>query len=98
LGDLDADGWTHFLHLYTKVIEDIPLAVAIPAMKRKPKQGTNDSPPKHISHVPVHCELARETIRHAEGEEVLFKVTWTVHDKNGQSGDIFILNSFSLEH
>ncbi len=27
------DGWVHFLHLYTKVIEDVPLVVAVPAVK-----------------------------------------------------------------
>ena len=91
-----SDGWTHFLHLYTKVIEDIPLVLSSGAKKKNPKQGTTDSNPKHISHVTVHLELARETVKYAGGEEVLFKVTWTIHDKNGQSGDIFILNSFSL--
>lgn len=92
-----ADGWIHFLHLYTKVIEDIPLVVSVPAVKQKSKQVTTDSRPKHISHVTVHCESARETVKHHGGEEVLFKVTWTIHDKEGQAGDIFILNSFSVE-
>ncbi|MGD0887249.1 MAG: hypothetical protein ABSA46_20590 [Thermodesulfovibrionales bacterium] len=91
------DGWVHFLHLYTKVIEDIPLVVAVPAIRKKPKQATSDTGPKHISHVTVNLEQARETIKHAGGEELLFKVTWTIYDKNGQSGDIFILNSFSLQ-
>jgi len=91
-----SDGWTHFLHLYVKVIEDIPLEVSAPAVKQKPKQGAADNRPKHISRVIVHCELARETIKHADGEEVLFKVKWTIHDKNGQTGDIFVPNSFSL--
>jgi hypothetical protein len=86
-----SDGWTHFLHLYAKVIEDIPLRVSVPVVGRVPKQGRENGQPKLISHVTVHCELARETIKHDEGEEVLFKVTWTIHDKNGQSGDIFIL-------
>jgi hypothetical protein len=90
-----SDGWIHFLHLFTKVIEDIPLVVSVPA-KKKPKSGTTESRPKHISHVTVHFELAKETVKHADGEDVLFKVTWTVHDKNGHSGDLFILNSFSL--
>lgn len=82
------DGWAHFLHLYTKVIEDIPLVVSAPEA---------NNAPKHISHVTVNCELARETIKHAGGEEALFKVTWAIHDKNGQSGSIFILNSFSSQ-
>jgi len=92
-----SDGWSHFLHLYTKVIEDIPLMVSLPTARKTAKAGAADGAPKHISHVTVHFESAPETIKHAGEEEVLFKVTWTIHDKNGQSGDIFILNSFSLE-
>jgi hypothetical protein len=43
-----SNGWTHFLHLYTKVIEDIPLVL-------------KGSGAPHISQVTVGCELARET-------------------------------------
>ena len=77
------DGWVHFLHLYTKVIEDIPLVVAVPPAKNKAKQGAPVGRPKHISHVTVSLEEARETIKHEGEEELLFKVTWTIHDKNG---------------
>jgi hypothetical protein len=87
------DGWPHFLHLYAGVVEDIPLVVSLPAAgkKQKAKQGAADGAPKHISHVVVHFDQAREIV----GREVLFRVTWTIHDKNGQSGSIFIFNSFS---
>ncbi len=79
-----ADGSAHFLHLYAKVVEDIPLTVSSPAVA------------KHITHVTVHFNEARETIKLDSGEEeVLFTVTWTTHDKNGQSGDIFVINSFT---
>jgi hypothetical protein len=91
------DGWVRFLHLYTKVIEDIPLIVTVPAAKRKSKPLSTDSGPRHISQVTVNVEEARETIKHEHGEELLFKVTWSIHDKNGQSGSIFVLNSFSLQ-
>lgn len=91
------DGWPHFLHLYTRVIEDIPLTVSLAAAtkKKKPKQGPPNSAPKHISHVTVHFEQARETLKHPKGEDVLFTVTWRIHDKNGESGTIPIYNSFS---
>jgi hypothetical protein len=91
------DGWPHFLHLYTRVIEDIPLVVSLLSVrKKKAKQNTTDSAPKHISHVTVHFDSARETVKDETGErEVLFKVTWTIHDKSGQSGHIFVINSFS---
>ncbi len=91
------DGWSYFLHLYAKVIEDIPLMVALPAeKKKKSKTATTDSAPKHISHVTINFAEAREMIEHSTGEkEVLFKVTWTIHDKNGQGrGDISVFYSF----
>jgi hypothetical protein len=88
------DGWPHFLHLYTKVIEDIPLMVSLP--KKKPRKGAPGSAPKHISHVTVHFEQARETLKHPQGEDVLYTVTWRIHDKNGKSGDLRIYNTFAL--
>jgi hypothetical protein len=90
-----ADGWTHFLHLYAQVIEDIPLVVSAPPARQGATQAANH--PQHISRVTVHCEMARETIKHDDGEEMLFKVRWVIHDRNGQSGEIFIINSFSVE-
>jgi hypothetical protein len=89
------DGWPHFLHLYTKVIEDIPLTVSLPAAARKKaKQGLPDNAPKHISHVTVHFRQAQDALKHPQGEDVLFTVTWRIHDKNGESGDITIYNTF----
>jgi hypothetical protein len=76
-----ADGWIHFLHLYVRVIEDCPLVIST-------KSTTSG-----IDSVTVHVELAKEPL---DGH-VLFKVTWTVLDRSGQSGDLFIINSFSLK-
>jgi hypothetical protein len=92
-----SDGWTHFLRLYARVIEDIPLVVRVGVDKRKLGPRTTHSPPKHISRVTVHCELARETVRYPNAEELFFKVRWAVQDKNGESGEIFVINSFSLK-
>lgn len=75
------DGWIHFLHLYAQVVEDCPLVIA----------GKNHSA-SGIESVTVHLELAHQSV----GDEMPFKVTWTILDKNGLSGDIFIINSFSL--
>jgi hypothetical protein len=77
-----SDGWVHFLHLYAKVVEDCPLVMTGKASKSS-----------SISNVTVHMQLANQPVR----DEMLFKVTWTVLDKNGLSGDIFIINSFSLK-
>jgi len=80
------DGWPYFLHLYGKVIEDIPLVVT----------DTTPKGPTHISHVEVH--LYEKDIDHGTGRrDMLFTVTWKIHDKNGQSGEIYIINSFSLD-
>ena len=38
-----------------------------------------------------------QTIKHDDSEEMLFKVRWIVHDINGHSGELFIVNSFSSE-
>ena len=82
------DGWVYFLYLYTKVVEDIPL-VAV-------RDNRPVIHPQNISHVTVHFEEARETLKYEDMEEVLFKVTWTVHDNDGRSGDIYVINSFAL--
>jgi hypothetical protein len=75
------DGWIHFLHLYAKVVEDCPLVIS-------GKNSVNSD----IESVTVHLELAKEAV----GDHMLFEVTWTVEDKNGLSGSIFVINSFSL--
>jgi hypothetical protein len=76
-----ADGWVHFLHLYTRIVEDCPLEMT----------ETNTS--ASIAKVTLHVELAKQSVE----DDMWFKVTWTILDKNGLSGDIFVLNSFSLK-
>lgn len=75
------DGWAHFLHLYTKIIEDCPLV-----MKANNTTAT-------IDNVTVKFELAKEP---SHGE-MLYKVRWIVLDKNGQTGEFYVINSFSLD-
>jgi hypothetical protein len=62
------DGWPRFLHLYTRVVEDIPLTVSLPAISKKNKatQGTPDGSAKYISYVTVHLEPARKATQHRE--------------------------------
>ena len=71
-------GWTHFLHLYAKIVEDIPLEVT----------GNNA---QHISKVVVHFAKAKKKLN----GETIYRVKWSIHDKNGQHGSIEIYNSFS---
>jgi hypothetical protein len=70
--------WTHFLHLYAKIVEDIPLEVT-----------SNNA--QHISKVVVHFEKAKKKLN----GQTIYKVQWSIHDKNGQHGSIEIYNSFS---
>jgi hypothetical protein len=86
----DPGAWPRFLHLYTQVIEDIPLTVSS-GKRREPK---NVSSSENISHVTVSCDLEPKTIKHGRREEVLFRIIWTIYDKNGNSGTIFVFNSF----
>jgi len=88
------DGWSHFLHLYTQVITDIPLVVSLPIEKRKADQRGRDDGPKHISDVTVSIDFARETINDGAVQHILFRVNWKIRDKNGKAGTIFTINSF----
>jgi hypothetical protein len=73
------DGWVHFLHLYTKIIEDSPLVMAA-----KNSSAT-------VASVTLRVDLAKR----AKYGEVWFQVWWIIQDKNGQSGQIVVINSFS---
>jgi hypothetical protein len=92
-----ADGWTHFLHLYTQVVQDIPLSVAVPTAKKKP---TSSKPVQtafqHVSSLVVTCELAKETIKYEGGEEMLYKIWWTIKPTKDEPKSFFIMNSFPL--
>jgi len=74
------DGWAHFFHLYTKIIEDCPLV-----MSGKNTTATIDS-------VTVKFEFAKEPLH----GEMLFKVRWIVQDKSGLTGEIYIINGFAV--
>jgi hypothetical protein len=73
--------WTHFLHLYAQIVEHCPLIIA--------PQNTAAS----IENVTIHFELANRPI----GDQILYKITWEVLDKNGKTGSLFIINSFTDE-
>ncbi len=75
-----SDAWSHFLQLYTKVVEDCPLVMSA---KKHPRTT--------VEKVTVHIQLATQPVE----SEMLYKITWRVHDRNGQSGEIFVINSFS---
>jgi hypothetical protein len=75
-----SDGWIHFLHLYAKIVEDCPLVM------------TTKNQLASIAKVTLKMELAKEP----KENEMWFMVRWIIQDKTGKSGEIFVLNSFSL--
>jgi hypothetical protein len=79
--DVGQNGWTKFLLLYAKVIEDCPLEI-------KSRNSASS-----IERVTVKVELANKLA----GDQMFYKISWIVLDKNGKTGDIFVLNSFSIE-
>ena len=70
----------------TEVIEDIPLVVN----ESSPSAATN------ISKITVHFESAKETQKFGDREEQFYKVTWRIFDKTGESGEVSVINSFSV--
>jgi len=75
------DRWAHFFHLYTKIIEDCPLV-----MSGKNMTAT-------IDNVTVKFEFAKDPLH----GEMLYKIRWIVQDKNGLTGEIYIINSFTVD-
>lgn len=64
-----ADGWVHFLHLYTKIVEDSPLVMA------------SNKSSATVASVTLRVDLAKR----AKYGEVWFQVRWITQDKNGRS-------------
>jgi hypothetical protein len=88
------DGWTYFLHLYTKVIQDIPLMVGT---RQRPTQREPIPKAVHISHVHVQCEMATQPLEFDGEREMMFRVWWTLHMKDDEPKSFWILNSFTMQ-
>ncbi len=73
------EGWAHFIHLYSRVIEDCPLVI-----KMKDQSASIVSVTLRVEHPTQPPE-----------ENVLFRVIWSVLDKNGKSGNFWVAYSFS---
>ena len=81
LDETREEGWIHFVHLYARIVEDCPLVMT-------PKNSAAT-----IASVTLKMDLAQASKQ--DGGDMWFKVRWIIEDKNGQSGEIFILNWFS---
>ena len=82
----NVDGWAHFFHLYTQVIQDIPLKV---------KSSSPDAA-ENISMVIVHFKAATKTFKFGDREDLPYKIVWEVFDKPGGSGRHEVHNSFDI--
>ena len=76
------DGWKCFLYFYTRIVEDIPLELK------------SDS--SAVVKVTVHCEAGKEKVGFGDREEIGYKVTWKIFDRNGECGELFVTNLYSL--
>ena len=77
-----AHDWVHFLHLYARVVEDCPLIAS----------GVGGT----LAHVTVQLEMAREPVKHEDGEDMAYTVKWLIKERGGKTGELFVINSFSL--
>ena len=82
----DVDGWSHFLHLYTQVIQDIPLMV-------KP---SSPGATQNISKLVVRFEAATETYKFGVREDLFYRIVREIFDKTGRSGTYTVHNSFDI--
>jgi len=84
------DGWVRFLRLYAKVVEDIPLCVDA-------ENGKKADEIRSISRVTMHLDDAKETVKAAGFEDFFYRMRWTLQDKDGESGSLSVLNSFTVQ-
>ena len=80
----DHDLWPRFLRLYGEVIHDGTLVLKNPSIKLR-----------CLDHVSVHLEMAMKPLETAYGREVVFRVTWRCHGKDGGFGDRDVYFSFT---
>jgi hypothetical protein len=74
------DGWAHFLHFYARVVSDCPLEIS------------GDNSEAGIRSVTLSVELGNRPMQ----DQMVFRVTWDILDRNGLTGTLQIYNSFSL--
>jgi hypothetical protein len=94
LTDRREDGWVYFLYLYSKVVEDIPLFASAKAREKKPAKSVGRI--VHIADVTVHLDEGQETLKAGGVEEFLYRMRWTIRDKDGNIGEYFVINGFTV--
>lgn len=75
------DSWTRFVHLYAHVIKDCPLIIR------------GDNIHLDIAKITIDLEMANKIVH----GQVFYRVIWKIEDKDGKSGDFFVINSFTQQ-
>ena len=76
----DNDAWPKFVHHYGNIIDECELVL----------RGETTSL-QHIDHVVVHLQTADKVIESKSGNQLLFRICWTCHGKDGTCGDHYVL-------
>lgn len=81
----DADIWVNFIRLYANVIDDCVLVLKEPHLLA-------------ISHVTIHLEMAAQPLRSEFGDELMFRIHWMSHGKDGNRGSHYVDFGYSHEN
>jgi hypothetical protein len=81
----EPDGWAKFIHHYGNVIDECELVIKGDGAKLK-----------SIDRVTVRLETATKTLDTSFGSELLFRLRWISHGKDGTSGEHFVIFGFDL--
>jgi hypothetical protein len=79
----EPDAWARFIHLYGNIIDECELVLKGDGVKLQ-----------FIDRVVVHLEMATRALQTDFGNQVLFRICWTCHGKDGTSGDYFVIFGF----
>jgi hypothetical protein len=80
--------WERFEHLYTSVIQDCPLVMSSNNPEISIKNVT-------VSVGSVYMDLAKMTEGVMPGSFLIYLVDWLLIDKNGESTEFIMMNSYS---
>ncbi len=72
----EPDAWVKFVHLYGNIIDECELVLKGDGVQLR-----------FIDRVVVHLEMATKTLETEFGNQVLFRICWTCHGKDGTCGD-----------
>jgi hypothetical protein len=79
------DEWVEFVHHYGNVIDECELELEGDTTRLK-----------FINRVVVHLETASNIVETEFGNQILFRLCWTCHGKDGTSGNHYVIFGFDV--